>query len=491
MKIFDREKRDGIEEIVRSQASIQYQSVAKLVENPYSELNLKNISAAIASANQGQIDLYYLSTVLVSTGWNKNDDVFLPDQVWAARNTPEDKPFNHMHDETDIIGHITGSHLVDLKGNAISSETQEAPSEFEIITESVLYKHWNDAELQKRMDSIIAEIGEDAWYVSMECLFSGFNYALLSPEGEHILLQRNESTASLTKHLRAYGGVGEYQGYKVGRALSDIAFSGKGLVSQPANPRSVILKSIAFELSETDFTDDDIFTKGENQMSDVLEKTVAKLEKELASANEKFEKAAKDAEAAKAKEVESIISDKDAAIANLNEKFETVSKEIETLKAELAKKTEELAAAQEQVQAAEKAQKTTARVAKLVSAGFTEEEASAEVADYSEMSDEGFDKIVAKFEKFKKKGDEDKDDDKKKKDAEAAKDDEDAKAKKEAEAKKEKEGSEATADTFDSTKADEDVVNPVEVDEMEATRASVSNWMTKMLDVEDKDTNSK
>ena len=138
MKIFEREKRDGIAETVRSQASIQYQSVAKLVDNPYSELNLENITKIIASANQGQIDLHYLSTVLVSTGWNKNDDVFLPDQVWAARNTPEDKPFNHMHDEKDIIGHITGSYVVDLQGNAIASDTEEKPSEFEIITESVL-----------------------------------------------------------------------------------------------------------------------------------------------------------------------------------------------------------------------------------------------------------------------------------------------------------------------------------------------------------------
>lgn len=486
MKIFEVEKRDGIAEIIKSQASIRYQSVAKLVETPHTGFNLKAVANAIASANKGQIDLHYLSTVLVSTGWNKNDDVFLADQVWAARTTPEDKPFNFMHDEKDIIGHITGSYVVDLEGNVIAGEAESAPKDFEIVTESVLYKHWNDAELQKRMDSIIAEIGQDAWYVSMECLFSGFNYALISPEGEQILLPRNESTASLTKHLRAYGGLGEYEGYKVGRALSNISFSGKGLVSQPANPRSIILRSTAFELSEKDFTNDNIFTKGEDQMSDVLEKQVAKLEKDLAIANEKFEKATQAAELAKANEVASVIKEKDAAIADLNEKFEAVSKEIETLKAALAAKTEELTKAQEQVQAAVKAQKTTARVAKLVTAGFTQEEAVAEVEDYSEMSDEGFDKVVAKFEKFKK-GDEEKKKKeaeaseeemmKKKKEAEAA---EEEKKKKEAEAKK----VEATTQTFENTKADEDVVNPVEKDELEETRASVANWMNKLLNVD-------
>lgn len=493
MKIFDQEKRDGIAEIIKSQASVKYQSVAKLIEIPTLDVNLLR---AIAAANRDQIDLHYLNTILVSTGWNKNDDVFLADQVWSARNTPEDKPFNYMHDEKDIIGHITGSYVVDFQGNVIANDSPVAPQEFEIVTESVLYKHWNDADLQERMTKIIAEIGDDAWYVSMECLFSGFNYALVSPEGESILLQRNESTASLTKHLRAYGGLGEYQGYKVGRALSDLSFSGKGLVSQPANPRSIILRSSAFDLSEKDFTDENIFTKGDNQMSDVLEKQVAELKNELAVANQKFEKVTKDAESAKAKEIESVIQDKDKTIANLNEKFETVSKEIETLKAELAKKTEELAAAQEQVKAAELAQKTTARVSKLVSAGFSEEEAAAEVADYSDLNDASFDKVVAKFDFFKKKGD--KTDEEKKKDAEASdeemkkkKDAEEDKKKKEAEAKeaddkKKKEGSEATTVLFDKTKAD-NVVNPVEDENgMEAARASVANWMHKILSVDTK-----
>ena len=60
-----------------------------------------------------QFDLYYINSVLVSTGWNKNDDVFDTKETWTARNTPEDKQFNFMHSEDDIIGHITGNWVLD------------------------------------------------------------------------------------------------------------------------------------------------------------------------------------------------------------------------------------------------------------------------------------------------------------------------------------------------------------------------------------------
>ena len=77
------------------------------------------------------------------------------------------------------------------------------------------------------MKKIIAEIEEGKWYVSMECLFAGFDYALIGEEGSAKVLARDEESAFLTKHLRAYGGTGEYQGYKVGRALEIYLFQVK------------------------------------------------------------------------------------------------------------------------------------------------------------------------------------------------------------------------------------------------------------------------
>ena len=80
----------------------------------------------------------------------------------------------------------------------------------------------------------------------MECLFPNFDYALTAPDGSTKVVSRDEASAFLTKHLRSYGGSGEYQNYRVGRLLRNLSFSGKGLVSKPANPRSVILEGNDF-----------------------------------------------------------------------------------------------------------------------------------------------------------------------------------------------------------------------------------------------------
>ena len=78
-----------------------------------------------------------------------------------------------MHNENDIIGHITGSYVINRDGDKV--EADEAPSEFDIITEAVLYNSWTDPDNRQRMNQIIAEIEEGKWFVSMECLFSGFD----------------------------------------------------------------------------------------------------------------------------------------------------------------------------------------------------------------------------------------------------------------------------------------------------------------------------
>ena len=53
------------------------------------------------------------------------------------------------------------------------------PDDFDIITEAVLYNSWTKPENRERMSQIIAETEEGKWFVSMECLFAGFDYALL------------------------------------------------------------------------------------------------------------------------------------------------------------------------------------------------------------------------------------------------------------------------------------------------------------------------
>ena len=115
IKIYPKEIDDGIGELVESTASVAYCSEAKIntaaIETAKDVISDPSILEKIMAENKDQIDLHYIESVLVSCGWNKNDDVFLAQSTWDARSTPEDKQFNFMHDENDIIGHITGSYV--------------------------------------------------------------------------------------------------------------------------------------------------------------------------------------------------------------------------------------------------------------------------------------------------------------------------------------------------------------------------------------------
>ena len=134
IQIFQKEIEDGISDQVQSTASVAYLSPFTVKAEEFtSEVEKSEIEKLLADENK-QHDLYYLESVLVSTNWNRNDDVFLADVTWAARNTPEDKPFNFMHDENDIIGHIIGSYVTDTEGNRISDDQEETPANFDIIS---------------------------------------------------------------------------------------------------------------------------------------------------------------------------------------------------------------------------------------------------------------------------------------------------------------------------------------------------------------------
>jgi predicted nucleic acid-binding Zn-ribbon protein len=82
--------------------------------------------------------------------------------------------------------------------------------------------------------------------VSVEAMFSNFDYGLVKASQEYII-KRDEESAFLTKHLVRYGGTGEYKGYSLGQVLRNISFNGKALTTKPANPASIILnETVAF-----------------------------------------------------------------------------------------------------------------------------------------------------------------------------------------------------------------------------------------------------
>jgi hypothetical protein len=402
MKIYHQEILDGLSEPIKAQASIAYCAPAVLVSDIDKDVSWdvsRNIINKIrAQSNPNQIDLYYIKSVLVSTGWNKNDDVFDPKETWAAKNTPEDKQFNFMHNENDIIGHITGSYVLDRSGNKLEAENQDFPTEFDIITEAVLYNSWTNPDNRERMQKIIAEIEEGKWFVSMECLFAGFDYAVIDKGGVSKVVARNEESAFLTKHLRAYGGTGEYEGYKIGRSLRDISFSGKGLVSKPANPRSVILDSSkAFSVNQQHSISN--ISKGDFNMSDNnLEKQLADLQGELAASQKETQTTKAEIEtvnkefAEKVSVLESTLAEKDLALKSFEDK-------VASLEVALSNKEQELSEISAAMKDMQKKDKDRMRKEKLVMAGFEDAEAEDSVSLYDALSDEAFEAVVAGMKK--------------------------------------------------------------------------------------------
>ena len=405
MRIYKSELEAGLEDAIKANASVAYSSpVSFYIPNKEQKESIKTLVVAEDSAvaeNKDQYDLYYLSSILVSTGWNKNDDVFDMGETWAAKDTPSDKQFNFMHNEADIIGHITGSVVLDQDGNEV--EDISNIDKFDIATSAVLYNSWTSPELKERMDKLIAEIEEGKWFVSMECLFNDFDYAIVTPEGSEQVVARDEASAFLTKHLRAYGGTGKYEGYTIGRLLRNIAFSGKGLVSNPANPRSVILNDVnPFANAQAEEITNSNINMENKDMSDVLKEQVEELKAELATAKEATKALETEMTTQKEEEIQSkleafeaVVSEKDEAIAEAQAAVEAAEAKVAELQEAIAKKDEELAEALAKIEAHEAEVKAMARRAALVEAGADEEEVEAILESFAEATDEMFEQVVA------------------------------------------------------------------------------------------------
>lgn len=407
IKIYEQEIRDGLYQAI-SNNSIACCAVAESFEpSPETVEKMQKIMASSSdkelavAENKNQIDLYYIKSILVSTGWNKNDDVFDPRELWNAKDTPEDKPFNFMHNEKDIIGHITANEVVDFDGNRITSDTEEVPNEFNILTSAVIYTSWSDPEQRERMRKIIAEIEENKWFVSMECLFPNFDYALRSSKGEMKVIKRNEASAFLTKHLRSYGGDGKYEDYQVGRLLRNLSFSGKGLVSKPANPRSIILEGNDF-FDESQAQTLSLSSLQENDMSDILTKQVEDLRAELAEAKAANEALKQQVAQGQQAEFEATIKSLENTIAEQNEKLQkqiaeaqTLSESLKQAEEAIAMKDKEMKEKMEEMKQMKKKETMSKRKAQLEEAGLDAEDATSTAAEFENLDDETFDKVVA------------------------------------------------------------------------------------------------
>ena len=485
MKIYESEIKDGLGDLLSEKNSIACCAVAETYK-PEEVGKLKKLLAdeSAVAQNEDQIDLYYLKSILVSTGWNKNDDVFDSKELWLAKDTPEDKPFNFMHDEKDIIGHITGNTVVDFEGEEIEANVVEVPNTFNILTTSVIYTEWSDEDQRSRMQKIVSEIEDGKWFVSMECLFPDFDYALTSSNGSTKVLPRNEASAFLTKHLRSYGGSGEYEDYRVGRLLRNLSFSGKGLVSRPANPRSVILEgNELFDESKAEILT--ISSIKESMMSDNHEKQISDLQKELAEAKTENEVLRDKVTAEKQTEfqskidsLEETLAEQAAQIADKDEEIKTLAKSVKEQEETLAARDEDIKSRDEELAVMKKEEALMKRKAKLEDLGLDTEEAIATVEEFQSVDEETFDKIVAVM---KKRAQKENPFDKKKKDEE----EEEAKSKSSEESlDEEADTAEADVEVLEDAEESAEVAIAEAVgeeDSAESLRSVASEWLGSIL----------
>lgn len=252
MKIYEIENKLGLTDKINASAKAsteacvidtEHQSIA---DNLYKEEDIKYLQNVTCK------DLMIVNGILVSTNWNKNDDVFTPEEVWKARYTPEYKPvdMNHNSKETDdvneIIGVITRATAVDDKYKPVYSSmdntsNKKMPDLYHLLVSMYLWEQYHPTTVAE----IKAAIDKKEQYISMECFFGNFGYALKSKDDtECMLMPRTDITAWLSGSLRIFGGTGQIsingKDYKVGRWLNDIIFSGAGFVKVPANTKSIV-----------------------------------------------------------------------------------------------------------------------------------------------------------------------------------------------------------------------------------------------------------
>ena len=425
MKIFEQEKLDGLEAKIKSSASVIYASYVEPCTTASKTKHVKSLASVDDS------DLYYVQSILVTTNWNKNDDIFDKEEVWSARNTPEDKPTNLEHNESDIVGHITSNWPVTMEGLLIdeNSPVENLPDTYHILTGSVIYSGYSIPELKERSQKLIAEIESGEKYVSMECFFKGFDYWLLNKtSGEYKILSRNEATAYLTKYLRSYGGLGEHDNYKIGRVLRKITFSGKGFVDKPANPDSIIFtkdnllnkndnisleKKDDFIISGVSNIQSNLNTVENSTMNEVtsVAETEQKIETqtettpveevtvtEVASTNmDELQNSLK----AHQEEVQQLKADFEKTVNELNEaiakkKGEMAKKdeEVKKMKADLDTALEAVAAYKKSEEVAMKKEKKMKRVAQLLEKGVDNEIALSTVDKFESIDDEAFEAVI-------------------------------------------------------------------------------------------------
>ena len=215
--------------------------------------------------------------------------------------------------------------------------------------------------------------------------------------------------------------------------------------------------------------------------SPLLDKQVADLKAELLVAKEENKVMKKNIETAKDKEyadtIESFVADDLASketIAGLEEAIKAQQANIAELEDSLAQKAEELAGATKAMEEWKQRERQQKRLASLIGAGFDEAEAEESLVLYEALGDEAFEAIIAKW--FNKK-------DKKKEDKEKEADASETSMVELTEKPEVEIEAEVSEEIFDKVETSEAALVEAteDEDELSATRASVSEWISENI----------
>ena len=457
MKIYKEEK--ALAGLIRKNTTLSFVAQTEVPTEDEIKLitrgNNLGLAEKYAEAGIKDEDLFYHKSILVTTSWNKNDDLFVPAEVWAARHSPVHKPTNLNHKSGQVVGHITGNWAIDAEGGLLDDELSidELPSKFHILVGSVIYKKFhNDPEKQAEAFKLIDEIGEGRQFVSMECSLRGFDYAIKAEDESIQIVARNEETAFLTKHLRVYGGAGIYEGYKVGRVLKNISFIGKAYTEKPANSESIIFtEADLFDFANASYIEKNPFNKknsvvsGSNDSETVLntsyrntkdlsmsEQLLQDQNKELKAKNDSF---AAEIEDLKKKLAEADVKKYETRVAELEASVKTLEDSKSAMDEEKKKKEKEMegykSKADELTEANEKLQKEldevraervlAQRISSLVDGGLDKTKAETKAKAFANLNDEQFkavaDELIEAIKIANSKNTEDKNDNSSAKDA--------------------------------------------------------------------------
>jgi len=508
---------EGLANKIRANRSISYVTQLKPADPKKHQKVIDGIVASSASSLTIQ-DLYPTESLLASTICNLNDDMFPQWDTYQARSTPVNKPDNLDHNEERIVGHMVRSWIIDDAGEVLDESSidtvEDLPDLFHVCNASVIYTNWSKDELQEQVDTLIEEIEAGKKYVSMECLFAMFDYAMIDSDNKLEVITRNATTAFLTKHLRVYGGSGVYNDKRVCRYLRNFVFSGKGYVDEPANPDSIIfskgsVKSVNFKTAvyETSLKDSaGVYLNNEQLVAANLEKSqeetnnmsseIELLKSQLSETKEALQ-AVSDAKTELEKKVtsagiaqyETKIDTLEVAVKTAGEKAQADSEQVAQLSekiTQLEAKIEELTKANAgltQEVADVEAQKVRAsRISTLVDGDIDKSEAESKVETFSNLTDEQFEVLATELINAAKKPSED--DEKTKK----AKKDKEAKAAESVISDKEtdKNDSNASTDTLENVETDDvegagAAAVDTEADELVETRQALAAFVSHRL----------